>query len=356
MKRSLLAAPAIFTRSVLALSAFALCALALAPPPLAAQAGEWKVQHEWKLGGDGGWDYLSVDPVSKLLYITRGTHVMVVDTNQGKQVADITGLKAIHCVVFSSDGVHGYITDGGTNQVAVFNRKTNTIEKSIAVGDHPDGAVFDPATKTVWAFNGRGHSVSVIDTNTDTVVATIALPGKPEFPVADGRGNVYDNIEDKSEIVKLDAKAHTVAATWPVAPCESPSGLAMDHEHLRLFAVCDNKMMAVVDADSGKVIATPATGDGPDATRFSSPSQIAFSPNGDDGTLTLVHEDAADQYTVVQTVNTKKGARTMAMDPDGSRVYLVTADFLKPPVPTAETPHPRPSIAPGSFEVIAVGK
>jgi len=356
MKRSFCAAPPIFTRSVLAYSAIALCALAAAPRPLCAQGGDWKIQHELNRGGDGGWDYLSVDPVSKLLYITRGTHVMVVDTTQGKQVADITGLKAIHCVVFSSDGVHGYITDGGTNQVAVFNRKTNTIEKSIAVGDHPDGAVFDPATKSVWAFNGRGHSVSVIDTNTDTVVATIALPGKPEFPVADGRGNVYDNIEDKSEIVKLDAKAHTVAATWPVAPCESPSGLAMDHDHQRLFAVCDNKMMAVVDADSGKVIATPATGDGPDAARFSSPSQIAFSPNGEDGTLTLVHEDAVDKYSVVQTLATKKSARTMAMDPDGAHVYLVAAEFGPRPAPTATEPRPRPTIVPGSFEVIAVGR
>ncbi|HEY6448928.1 MAG TPA: YncE family protein [Acidobacteriaceae bacterium] len=337
-----------------AFSAIALAAITASPAPLQAQ-GPFQVQHEWKLGGDGGWDYLSVDPQSKLLYITRGTHVMVVDTAQGKQVADISGLHGIHCVVFSRDGVHGYITDGGANQVAVFNRRTNTIEKTIAVGDHPDGAVFEPVTKTVWAFNGRSHNVSVIDTNSGTVVATIDLPGKPEFPVADGQGFVYDNIEDKSEIVRLDAKAHTLASTWPVAPCESPSGLAIDRTHRRLFAVCDNQQMAVVDADSGKVVASPAIGDGPDAARFSAAGQFVFSPNGGSGTLTLVHEDSPDKYSVVQNLATKRGARTMAMDPDGSHVYLVTAEFGPRPAPTADNPRPRPSLVPGSFEVIVAG-
>ena len=337
----------------LAVSA-ALCVLAASAPSLRAQ-GPWHVEHEWKLGGDGGWDYLSVDPQSKLLYISRGNHVMVVDTTQGKQVADITGLHGTHCVVFSSDGEHGYITDGGGNAVAKFNRKTNTIEKTIPVGTNPDGAVFDPATKTVWAFNGRSHNVSVIDTNSDTVVATIDLPGKPEFPVSDGKGNIYDNIEDKSEIVRLDANSHKLIATWPVAPCESPSGLAIDREHRRLFAVCDNKTMAVVDADSGKVVATPAIGDGPDAARFSPHGELAFSSNGG-GTLTVVHEDSADKYSVLQDLATKRGARTMAMEPDGSRIYLATAEFGPRPAATPENPRPRPALVPGSFEIMVVAK
>ena len=341
-----------FSRSAVPI---ALCALAFCSTPLRAQS-PFHIEHEWKLGGDGGWDYLSVDPQSHLLYITRGTHVMVVDTAAGKQVADIPGLHGIHCVVFSSDGVHGYITDGGSNEVAVFNRKTNTIEKTIPVGDHPDGAVFEPVTKTVWAFNGRGHSVSVIDTNSDTVVATIPLPGKPEFPVADGRGNVYDNIEDKSEIVRLDARAHILVATWPLAPCESPSGLAIDRTHRRLFAVCDNQKMAVVDPGTGKVVATPAIGDGPDAARFSDSGQFAFSSNGG-GTLTIVHEDSPDSYSVVEDLPTKRGARTMAMEPDGSRVYLVTAEFgPRPTAPTADNPHMRPPLIPGTFEVLVAGQ
>lgn len=319
-------------------------------------AGPFHIQHEWKVGGDGGWDYLAVDPDSKLLYITRGNHVIVVDTAKGQQVADITGLHGTHCVVFSSDGVHGYITDGGGNQVAEFNRKTNTIEKTIPAGTGPDGAVFEPVTQSVWAFNGRSQNVTVIDTNRNEVIATIALPGKPEFPVADGKGSVYDNIEDKSEIVRLDASTHKVTATWPLAPCESPSGLAIDPAHRRLFAVCDNQKMAVVDADSGKVVASPTIGDGPDAARFSEHDQYIFSPNGESGTLTVLHEDSPDQYSVVQTLPTKRGARTMAMDPNGRRVYVVTADFGPRPEATPEHPHPRPSILPGSFEVIVAAK
>ena len=292
---------------------------------------------------------------SKLLYVTHGDHVAVVDTQAGKQVADITGLHGTHGVVFSTDGVHGYITDGGANQVAEFNRQDEHDREDDCGGTGPDGEVFDPYTKTVWAFNGRSHDATVIDTTTNTVVATVALPGKPEFPVSDGAGFVYDNIEDKSEIVKLDAKAHTVAATWPVAPCEEPSGLAIDREHRRLFAVCHNQMMAVVDADSGKVVATPAIGDGPDAARFSSAGQYAFSSNGA-GTLTVVHEDSPDHYSVVQNLDTKRGARTMAMDPDGSHLYLVTAEFGPRPEPTAENPRPRPTIVPGSFEVVVVSR
>jgi YVTN family beta-propeller protein len=313
--------------------------------------------NEWKIGGDGGWDYLSVDPQSKLLYVTRGNHVIAIDTNAGKQVADITGLHGTHAVVFSSDGVHGYITDGGSvNQVAEFNRQTKTIEKTISVGTGPDGAVFEPVTKTVWSFNRRSRDATVIDTATNTVVATVPLPGRPEFPVADGNGFVYDNIEDKSEIVSIDARTHTVTATWPVAPCESPSGLAIDRAHHRLFAVCDGGKMAVVDAESGKVIATPAIGDGPDAARFSDADQFAFSSNGQSGTLTVVHEDDPDHYTVVQNLPTKAGARTLAMDPDGSHIYVVTAEFGPRPAPTPDNPRGRPPMVPGSFEVIVAGK
>jgi len=317
-------------------------------------AGPFHVAQEWKIGGDGFWDYMAVDPQSKLLYITHGNHVIVIDTTAGKQVADITGLHGTHGVVFSSDGVHGYITDGGANQVAEFNRQTNTIEKTIPAGTGPDGAVFDPYTKTVWAFNGRSHDATVIDTQTNTVVATVALPGKPEFPVSDGAGFVYDNIEDKSEIVKLDAKAHTVVATWPV--CDSPSGLAIDVAHHRLFSVCDGGKMAVVDTESGKVVASPGIGNGPDAAGFSPDDQDAFSSNGQSGTLTVVHEDGPDHYSVVQNLETKRGARTMAVDPDGSHVYLVTAEFGPRPEPTAENPRPRPPMVPGSFEIVVVSK
>jgi DNA-binding beta-propeller fold protein YncE len=309
------------------------------------------IEHTWQIGGEGGWDYIAVDPQSGLLYITRGDHVQVVDRKNGKHVADITGLHRTHGVVFAAGG-NGYISDGGGNQVAVFNRKTYKIIRTIPAGSNPDGIVYEPATRTVWAFNGRSGNVTVIDTNNDTVPATLALPGKPEFPVADGKGNVYDNIEDKSEIVHFDAKSRKLLATWPVAPCESPSGLAIDRVHGRLFSVCDNQKMAVVATATGKVIATPPIGDDPDAARFAENGGYALSSNGGSGTLTVVHEDSPEHFSVVQNLPTLKGARTLTLAPDGDKVYLVTAKFGA----ATGQPHSRPPMVPGSFTLIVVGR
>ncbi len=216
------------------LAAGALLAMTTVSSTFAAE-GPFHIEHTWQIGGEGGWDYIAVDPQSGLLYITRGDHVQVIDRENGKQVSDITGLHRTHGVVFATDG-NGYISDGGGNQVAVFNRKTYKIIRTIPAGSNPDGIVYEPITRTVWAFNGRSGNVTVIDTNSDTVLTTLALPGKPEFPVADGKGNVYDNIEDKSEIVHFDAKSRKLLATWPLAPCESPSGLAIDRVHGRSSA------------------------------------------------------------------------------------------------------------------------
>lgn len=316
--------------------------------------GPYHVSATWKIGGDTWWDYLALDPVSKLLYVTHGDHVVVIDTSSGKMKADITGLKGTHGVAFDTSGKFGYISDGGANEVVVFDRKTDAIVTRVPAGTNPDGIVFEPVTQTVWAFNGRSKNATVIDDATHQVVATVALPGKPEFPVADGSGSVYDNIEDLSKIVRIDAKSHTVMAAWPIAPCEGPSGLAIDKEHSRLFAVCDGKM-AVVDAKTGRVIATPTIGDGPDAARFDAKHQLAFSSNGD-GTLSVIHEDSPDSYSVLQTLATKRGARTMELDESTGKIYTVTADFGAPPAPTAEHPHPRPSLVPGSFVVLVISR
>lgn len=316
--------------------------------------GPYHVAAQWKIGGDDGWDYLAVDPLSKLLYITRGNHVLVLDTVSGKVEADISGLKGTHGVAFDSSGKFGYISDGGANEVVVFDRKTNAIVQHIPAGTNPDGIVFEPVTQSVWAFNGRSKDATVIDDSTHQVVATVPLPGKPEFPVADGSGSVYDNIEDISQIVHIDAKTHKVLDAWPIAPCEGPSGLAIDKTHARLFAVCDGKM-AVVDAKSGKVVAVPAIGDGPDAARFDSKQQVALSSNGE-GTLTVVHEDSPDSYTVLQTLPTKRGARTLELDEASGKVYVVTADFGPAPAATADRPHPRPSIVPGTFVVMVISR
>jgi len=317
--------------------------------------GPYHVTETWKVGGDGGWDDLAVDPASKELYLTRGTHVMVVDTSSGKVAADITGLKRTHAVVFDSAGKLGYISDGGANEVVVFDRKTNAVTGRVAAGTNPDGLLFEPVTQTVWAFNGGSKNATVIDANTQQVVATVALPGKPEVAVADGKGSIFVNIEDTSQLVHLDAKSRKGVAAWALAPCEGPSGLGLDRKHGRLFSACDGKVMAVSDAKAGKVITTVAIGNGPDGAGFDEKSGTAFSSNGE-GTLTVIRQDSADSYSVMQTLTTKAGARTMTLDPDTGKVYLVTADFGPRPAATAENPRPRPSIVPGSFVVIVVSK
>jgi len=313
----------------------------------------YSVEDRWKVGGEGGWDYLLADSSVQRLYITHGGRVEVLDAATGKSIGAITGLKGTHGVALDDSGRYGYISDGGANAVVVFDRKSLQTVTSISAGTNPDGIVFEPVTKTVWAFNGRSKDVTVIDTNTQKVIATVALPGKPEFPVADGKGFVFDNIEDKNMIVRLDAKDPKVTATWSVSPCESPSGLAIDRAGRRLFAVCDEKKMAVVNADTGKVIATPAIGDGPDAAGYDSKSNLAFSSNGE-GSVTIV--DASNgSYKVKQTLATQQGARTMTLDPVTGKIYVVTAQFGPRPAATASNPRPRPAIVPGSFTVIVAG-
>lgn len=332
------------------MAALALCGVSV---PCADAQQPYKVLDHWTIGGTGGWDYLLADPASHLLYVTHGPRVEVIDSVTGKPVAAITGLKGTHGIALDSDGKYGYISDGGANAVVVFDCRDFKTVASIPAGTNPDGIVFEPTTKTVWAFNGRSKSVTVIDTATRTVVATIDVPGKPEFPGADGRGSVYDNIETENEIVKFDAGSKKLIATWKLNDCDSPSGLAIDRDHHKLFAVCDGKKMAVVDSESGKQLASPAIGDGPDAANFSVKHQLAFSSNGA-GTLSVV--DAANGYKTIEELPTARGARTMTYDDLTDRAYLVTAKFGPAPTATEQMPHPRPTILPDSFEIIVVGR
>jgi YVTN family beta-propeller protein len=313
----------------------------------------YNIQDKWKVGGEGGWDYLIADSAAHRLYITHGGRVEVLDSATGKSIGAITGLKGTHGVALDEAGKYGYISDGGANAVVVFDRQSLQTVTSIPAGANPDGIVFEPVTKTVWAFNGRSKDVTVIDTASQKVIATLPLPGKPEFPVADGKGVVFDNIEDKNMIVRLDAKSPKVTATWSVSPCESPSGLAMDRAGRRLFAVCDEKKMAVVDADTGKMIATPEIGNGPDAAGFDPKTKLAFSSNGE-GTITIV-DAGNNSYKVLQNLATQQGARTMALDTATGKIYVVTAQFGPRPEPTASNPRPRPAIILDSFTVIVAG-
>lgn len=335
-----------FSRSSLltvALLAFAIPSKAQAP---------YSVQDKWTIGGEGGWDYLIADPGAHRLYITHGPRVEVVNSTTGKPIGAITGLKGTHGVALDEEGKFGYISDGGANAVVVFDRTSLATVASIPAGTNPDGIVYEPVTKTVWAFNGRSKDVTVISAADRKVIATIALPGKPEFPQADGTGQVFDNIEDKNEIVRLDAHTLKLTATWSLEGLESPSGLAIDRTGHRLFAVCDGKKMAVVDYTTGKVIAKPDIGEGPDAAGFDPKSKLAFSSNGE-GTLSVVDTTT---YKTLQTLKTEPRARTMALDTATGKVYVVTAKFGPAPAATAENPRPRPTVLPNSFTVVVAGR
>jgi YVTN family beta-propeller protein len=320
------------------------------------------------LGGEGGWDYITFDSPTRRLFISRQSKVIVLDVDSEKVVGEIPNTEGVHGIALAPEFNRGFTSNGRANTVTIFDLKTLAVIGSVPAGTNPDAIVYDPASKRVFAMNGRSSNSTAIDAATGKVVATIALSGKPEFAVADGAGNVYVNIEDRSELWQIDSQKLTVTARWPLAPCQQPSGLAIDASFRRLFSGCDNKMMAVVDADSGKMIATLPIGEGVDATAFDFGSgavcfgrcahinAFAFASNGQSATLTVASADSPDAYKVVENVPTQKGARTMALDPKTHEVYLVTADFGPRPAPTAETPHPRPPILPNSFVVLVYGR
>lgn len=314
----------------------------------------YKVVSRISLAGEGGWDYLFADSVTRQLYISHGSQVEVVDLDSQKPIAQITGLNRIHGIAVADDLNRGFISDGGDNVVAIFDLKSHSILQKVKAGTNPDGILYDPSSKRVFAFNGRSNDVTALDADSDKVVGTVALGGKPEFPVSDGKGKVYVNIEDKSEIVQLNPSTLQVEKRWSIAPCEEPSGLAMDTATRRLFSVCDNQKMAVMDADSGKVVAMVAIGNGPDAAAYDADKKLVFSSNGQDGTLTVIKQDSADKYSVLETVATEKSARTMTLDNKTHDIYLSAAQFGPPPTATADNPHPRPKITPGSFHILVV--
>jgi DNA-binding beta-propeller fold protein YncE len=281
--------------------------------------------------------------------------VMVMDADAGKVTGDIPGTEGVHGIALAPDLGRGFTSNGRSATVTIFDIKTLATIGHAKTGEGPDAIVYDPSSKRVFTMNGRGKNSTAIDGATGDVAGTIDLGGRPEFAVSDGNGHVYVNLEDKSALAEIDTATLKVLHTWPLAPCDSPSGLAIDHEHRRLFAGCDNKMMAVVNADTGKVVATPAIGEGVDANGFDPGTQLAFSSNGD-GTLTVVHEDSPDKYTVLENVPTQSRARTMALDEKTHDVYLVTADFGTAPAATADNPRPRPPMVPDSFVVLVFTK
>lgn len=322
--------------------------------PVLLQAQGYKVSGSIAVGGLGGWDYLAADPALHRLYVSHAGEVDVIDTSSQQVVGKVTGMKRVHGIAFADDLGTGFISDGGSNQVFVFDVKTLNVKSQIPAGTNPDGIVYDAFSKRVFAFNGRSQNATVIDAATAKVDTTIALGGKPEFPISDGKGNIYDNIEDKNEIVQIDSKSLKVKAHWSISPCESPSGLAFDAAHRRLFAVCDNELMVVVDADTGKVVATPKIGGGPDAAAYDSSSHLAFSSNGEDGTVSVIRQNGPDSYSVVETVPTAKGSRTMALDPATHKLYLSSAILAAAPQ-NGPAPQTR-AYVPGTFKVLVVSR
>jgi len=320
--------------------------------PALAQPG-YRILNSYMLGGEGGWDYLNLDPATGNLFITRGSHVMVVDPGNGKLLADITGLSGIHGTAFI--GGLAYVSEGGANRIAVVDTKSFSKISEIAVGTRPDGILYDPVSKRIFTFNGTSKDATAVDPANGKAVGTVALGGKPEAAVSDGAGTIFVNIEDKSELVAFDAKSLAVKQHYPLAPCEEPSGGAADLAHGRMFSGCDNKMIAVTDLKTGKVVTTFPIGEGVDANRFDPGTGLVFSSNGESGTLTIAHEDSPGKFTVLQNLVTAEGARTMELDTKSHRVYVVTAD-RKPGTPTAERPNPRPVPVPGTFRLLVLGR
>jgi YVTN family beta-propeller protein len=323
-----------------------------AAAPAAPKAG-YHVVRRISVGGEGGWDYLTFD--EGRLFITRGDHVTVLDVATGKSLGEIPKTDGVHGVAVVSEFGKGFASNGKANTVTVFDLKTFASTGVVKVGDKPDAIIYDPSSKHVFAMNGHSNDATVIDAAKSSSVATIGLGGAPEFAVADGKGHVYVNLEDKNEVVAIDSATNTVKAHWSIAPCDGPTGIAMDVETRRLFSGCSNKTLVVSDADQGKVVTTVPIGSGVDATSFDDQLKLVFSSNGD-GTLTVIHEDGPNAFVVVENAATEKGARTQALDKASHKIYLATSQFGPAPAPTADHPHPRGPMVPGSFVILEVGR
>jgi DNA-binding beta-propeller fold protein YncE len=317
--------------------------------------GPYRFLKEIPVGGEGGWDYLSVDEAARRLYVTHASKVVVIDLDKEQVVGEVTNTPGVHGFAIAPDLQRGFSSNGQESKSSVVDVKTLQTLFKVDTGNNPDAILYDPGQQEVYTFNGRGQSATVFGAKDGKVVTTIALPGRPEFAAADPKaGRVYDNIEDKSEVVAIDTKTHKIAATWPIAPGEEASGMAIDTGHHRLFLGCHNKLMVMMDSDSGKVLATVPIGDRVDANAFDPGTQFAFSSNGD-GTVTIAHEDAADKLTVVQTLTTERGARTMALDPTTHKIYLASAKYEPQSPPEPGAPRQRPKIIPGSFKILVYG-
>ena len=323
----------------------------------APQAGGYHVIKRMQIGGDGGWDYLLIDPETHHLFIARGSHFQVLDVTAGKVISDIeiANSKNSHGITLAKDLGKAFTSNGDANTVSVVDLKTLKATQVIDIpGKDPDSIRYDDATKKVFTFNGKSHDSTVLDATSGKVIGTVKLSGKPEEAVLDGKGNMWVNIEDKSSIVEFDTKSYAIKGEWPLAPCEGPSAMAYDSKNRRIFVACD-KVMVVVSADNGKVVASPPIGGDPDGNGYDPGTGMAFA-SCRDGFVSVIHQDSPDKYTVVGNINTQAGTRTMSLDPTTHHVYTVTADFKPAAAPTPDNPRPRPTQIAGSFVVLEIGQ
>jgi YVTN family beta-propeller protein len=306
-------------------------------------------------GGKEYWDYITFDPSTRRLYISHNTEVKVLNADSGAAVGSIPDLKRVHGIALVPQLGRGFISDGGADEAVVFDLKTLNVTGHIKTGGNPDCIIYDPASKHVFAMNGKTNDSSVIDPATATVVATISMGGRPEYAVADGKGTIYDNIEDKNEVVALDSRTNTVKSRWPIAPAEEATAVDLDVKHGRLFIGGRNKILAIMDEKSGKVVQNFPIGAGVDTNIYEPATGLLFIATRE-GTLHIFHEDSPDKFSVVETVKTEFGARNLALDPKTHRLFIDTADFGPSPAPTAEQPNPQPTPVSGTFRLLVYGR
>src|SRR5262245_4149531 len=347
---------------IFALSLASVCLLLLLPNAgahSALPAEGYQVIKKIPVGGDGGWDYLAMDNAARRLYVSHATKVVVIDVDKGEIIGEIPDTNGVHGIAFAPELNRGFTSNGRDNSSTIFDLKTLKVIGQVKTGGNPDALLYDPATKRVFTFNrtraAADATSTVIDAASGEVAGAITLGGRPEFAVSDGKGRIFVNLDDKSEIAVIDSRKLTITNRWSLAPGEGPSGLAIDLKNRRLFSVCENQKMIVMNADNGRVVADLPIGKNTDGAAFDPGARLAFSSNGD-GTLTVVREDSPDKFSVVETVKTQQGARTLAVDLKTHNIYLSTAQYGPPPAATPEQPNPRPSLVPDSFMVLVVGK
>ena len=338
------------------LTSLAVAVAVLLPSSLAAQPAPYRVTDRVRVGGDGGWDYLVADTTRHRLFVTRGSHVMVLDTRTDSLIADLGDTPGVHGVALAPELGRGFTSNGRDSSVTIFDLETlQPISVVHGTGANPDAILYEPSTRRVFTFNGRSEDATVIDATSGRIVGTVPLGGKPETGNHDGHGRVLVNIETKNELVAFDAATLQLQAHWPLAGCEEPTGQAIDRAHERVFVGCGGgAVIAAVDSRSGRVVQLIPAGHGMDGNGFDPASGLVFGANGQDGTMTVAHEDTPDHYTVVGTVPTQRGARTMAVDEATHRVYTVGAEYEPAPPAPANGQRRRPAMVPGSFTIIVL--